>query len=111
MSFSRMRLYRWGRWRGFSRAQKNPGYASREYPGSVQWVLAADESVTIEFLALFTALLGFQRQVRGRAGQQACQSDRLTRFFAPSVFAGINQLQRLLYLFEQLALTIACAQL
>src|SRR5262245_21262478 len=67
--------------------------------------------VAIHPLAPLVALLGFGREGRDRARVEASQGNRLAGFLAEAVGAILDSLQRSIDLGNQLALTVAGAQL
>src|SRR3954454_1243787 len=66
--------------------------------------------VPINLLALFVALLGFDRERGDRAGFQAFQRDRLAGLLAIAVGVVLDALQRRVDLGDQLALAVAGAE-
>src|SRR5665213_3597203 len=92
--------------------------AKRRWPGAGPAIVCQKTSasigrsvVPIDPLAPLMALLGFDRQCRDRAGLQALEPDRLAGLLAEAVGAVVDTVQCSIDLVDQLALTVAGAEL
>ena len=72
---------------------------------------SSEASIPKHFLLEFSSLLRFQGQVCCGTGQQTTNTDRFTGFIAVTIVASIDALNGLLDFLQQLAFTVASAQL
>ena len=70
-----------------------------------------EASIPKHFLLEFASLLGFQGQIGGGASQQTTHTNGLPRLVAITIVASIDALNGLLDFLQQLAFTVASAQL